>query len=87
MGKKKRGKKKNGLKNIKTEEQSSESLDKSIIHKASDTHLLTNNYSDIQKSLNQNIGNDFSKIEQIFDKINTQLNTRSSCSWSTWIDL
>ncbi len=83
MGKKKRGKK-NGLKNIKDSEKNI-NVQSSNIKNNSMQQPRDSCYSEIQDSLDKNIGINFMNIETIFNEIHLKLNTDLCIPWSKWI--
>ena len=93
MGKKKRGKKKVALKNIKdsTEKIISDNSNpltspEKINEPLENTLIFNDKYINIHEKLSKNIGIDFDSIENIFKNIGEDLNSTFSHPWSNWIN-
>lgn len=93
MGKKKRGKKKAALKNIKdpnekiiSENSNNLTFTNNIRESSKNTIIFNDKYVNIHEILNKNIGVDFDNIENIFKNISEDLNSKFSHPWSNWIN-
>ena len=93
MGKKKRGKKKAALKNIKdsTEKIISDHSNpltspEKISEPLENTLIFNDKYINIHEKLSKNIGINFDSIENIFKNIGEDLNSTFSHPWSNWIN-
>ncbi len=91
MGKKKRGKKKAALKNIKDStdkiisDHSNILTPEKISEPLENTLIFNDKYINIHEKLSKNIGIDFDSIENIFKNIGEDLNSTFSHPWSNWI--
>lgn len=92
MGKKKRGKKKAALKNIKDSAEkiisnnSNPLTPEKISEPPENTLIFNDKYINIHEKLSKNIGINFDSIENIFKNIGEDLNSTFSHPWSNWIN-